>query len=119
MNNPFYKIITLLTEIVELMKNLVKQLVQTVALLRKIVTLLGLILSLEKANLAHSEFKEDPLPQFYSKKEVMDILKISESTYKRYVRNGYLTPFGFHGIDLFVKRNFIKGLLESKRKGRL
>jgi len=54
-----------------------------------------------------------------TRQEVKDYLKISESTYKRKVKDGTLKPIKMPGGDRFYKRELLAAFQESYRKGRL
>ena len=54
-----------------------------------------------------------------NKHDVIALLNISDSTYRRYVKNGRLQPMKLHGIDMYYKDDVHKELQESRRKGRL
>jgi len=60
-----------------------------------------------------------PEDQLLSRQEVKDYLGISESTYKRKVKNGQLHPYKFPGGDRFYKSELLEELKESKRRGRV
>ncbi|RYG06437.1 helix-turn-helix transcriptional regulator [Pedobacter agri] len=60
-----------------------------------------------------------PEDQLLSRQEVKDYLGISESTYKRKVKNGQLNPYKFPGGDRFYKSELREELKESKRRGRV
>ncbi|AZI26689.1 DNA-binding protein [Pedobacter sp. G11] len=60
-----------------------------------------------------------PEDQLLSRQEVKDYLGISESTYKRKVKNGQLRPYKFPGGDRFYKSELREELKESKRRGRV
>lgn len=53
-----------------------------------------------------------------TKPEVMCLLKISDTTYRRYVKSGRLTPIKLHGIDMYREEDLRRELEESRRKGR-
>ena len=61
-------------------------------------------------------FDEDPQ---MNRQEVMDYLGISESTYKRMVRQGRLKPMKLPGGDKFYKSELLSEFKESKRRGRV
>ncbi|MCX2477169.1 helix-turn-helix domain-containing protein [Pedobacter sp. MC2016-05] len=61
-------------------------------------------------------FDEDPQ---MNRQEVMDYLGISESTYKRMVRQGRLKPMKLPGGDKFYKSDLLSEFKESKRRGRV
>ena len=53
-----------------------------------------------------------------TRQEVKDYLKISESTYKRKVKDGTLKPIKMPGGDRFYKRELLGAFQESHRRGR-
>lgn len=55
----------------------------------------------------------------YSKPEVMDMLEMSESTYKRNVKSGLLVPMRLNGIDEYFMEDLYKAMEESRRRGRV
>ncbi|SFH51848.1 helix-turn-helix domain-containing protein [Pedobacter insulae] len=54
-----------------------------------------------------------------TRQEVVDYLKISESTYLRRLRDGRLNPIKKIGGDRFYKSDLIREFQESKRRGRI
>jgi len=54
-----------------------------------------------------------------SKEEVLAYLNISESTYKRRVKEGILKPMRLGGGDMFYKEDLKEALWESKRRGKI
>ncbi|MGK9118022.1 helix-turn-helix transcriptional regulator [Olivibacter jilunii] len=54
-----------------------------------------------------------------TKQEVLAYLNISDSTYKRRVREGLLKPMRLGGGDVFYKEDLQQALWESKRKGKI
>lgn len=54
-----------------------------------------------------------------NKNQVMSLLHISDTTYRRYVKSGRLKPMRLHGIDMYREDDLIQELEESRRKGRL
>jgi len=58
---------------------------------------------------------EEPM----TRQEVKDYLGISESTYKRKVKDGTLRPLKMPGGDRFYRHQLLEALEESKRKGRI
>jgi predicted site-specific integrase-resolvase len=52
------------------------------------------------------------------KHDVMARLKISDTTYRRYVKDGRLKPMRLHGIDMYREDDLCRELEESRRKGR-
>ncbi|RDC54133.1 helix-turn-helix domain-containing protein [Pedobacter chinensis] len=67
-------------------------------------------------SLSHVPFPDD---EQMTRQEVKDYLKISESTYKRKVKDGTLKPIKMPGGDRFYKRELLAAFQESYRKGRL
>ena len=61
-------------------------------------------------------FDEDPQ---LNRQEVMNYLGISESTYKRMVKQGRLKPMKMPGGDKFYKSALLTEFKESKRRGRV
>jgi len=61
-------------------------------------------------------FDEDPQ---LNRQEVMDYLGISESTYKRMVKQGRLKPMKMPGGHKFYKSELLVEYKESKRRGRV
>ncbi|WP_293307742.1 helix-turn-helix domain-containing protein [Pedobacter sp. UBA5917] len=54
-----------------------------------------------------------------TRQQVKDYLKISESTYKRKVKDGTLRPIKLPGGDRFYLKDLLAAYLESQRKGRI
>jgi hypothetical protein len=61
-------------------------------------------------------FEEDPQ---MTRQEVKDYLGISESTYKRKVKEGSLRPQKSPGGDRYYKSQLLSEYRESKRRGRI
>jgi hypothetical protein len=61
-------------------------------------------------------FEEDPQ---MDRQEVKDYLGISESTYKRKVKEGALRPLKLPGGDKYFKSQLLGEFKESKRRGRV
>lgn len=59
---------------------------------------------------------EQPL---LDKNQVMEKLNIKDSTYRRYVKEGYLQPMSFEKIDWYFGCDLVKAMRESRRKGRI
>lgn len=75
-----------------------------------------LILSNQQASTMLSlNADEEPM----TRQEVKDYLGISESTYKRKVKDGTLRPLKLPGGDRFYKHQLFESLQESKRRGRI
>lgn len=53
-----------------------------------------------------------------TKVDVIRLLNISDTTYRRYVRAGRLKPMKLHGIDMYQEDDLLQELEESRRKGR-
>lgn len=53
------------------------------------------------------------------KNDVMEILRISDATYRRYVDGGKLDPMRLERLDWYYKRDLAKQLEASRLKGRL
>jgi hypothetical protein len=62
-------------------------------------------------------FQDDE--KLMTRQEVQDYLKISETTYKKHVRNGLLKPMKMPGGHRFLKRDLDAAYLESVRRGRV
>jgi len=61
-------------------------------------------------------FEEDPQ---MDRQEVKDYLGISESTYKKKVKDGVLRPMKLPGGDKYYKSQLLSELKESRRRGRI
>ena len=61
-------------------------------------------------------FEEDPQ---MNRQQVKDYLGISESTYKRMVKQGRLRPMKLPGGDKFYKSELLSEYQESRRRGRV
>ncbi|NGF55404.1 DNA-binding protein [Parapedobacter sp. SGR-10] len=55
----------------------------------------------------------------WTKQEVLDKLNMSESTYKRNLKNGLLHPIRLNGIDEYFEEDILMALEESRRRGRI
>lgn len=66
----------------------------------------------------HGNLSFDEDPQM-NRQEVKDYLGISESTYKRKVKEGFLKPLKLPGGDRYYKSQLLGELRESKRRGRV
>lgn len=55
----------------------------------------------------------------WTKQEVLDKLKISNSTYKRNLQSGLLNPMRFSGVDEYWDEDILRAMEESRRKGRV
>lgn len=81
--------------------------------LKELVELLQDLRNLQQQTLVH---KEDEL---LTKQDVIARLRISDTTYRRYVKAGRLKPMRLHGIDMYREEDLGRELDESRRKGRL
>jgi len=54
----------------------------------------------------------------YTKQEVIDKLKMSESTYKRNLKSGLLNPIRLNGFDEYFEEDLIEAMEQSRIKGR-
>lgn len=59
------------------------------------------------------------LKPLMNKTEVMAHLKISDSTYRRYVQDGILNPMNLGGIDMYYVEDLVQALEKSRRSGRI
>lgn len=64
------------------------------------------------------QLQELPQEEIMTRQQVKDYLGISESTYKRKVKDGTLQPIKMPGGDRFTKSSLLNAFLESKRRGR-
>ncbi|NGM90942.1 hypothetical protein G5B35_26925 [Parapusillimonas sp. SGNA-6] len=55
----------------------------------------------------------------WTKQEVMDDLKMSESTYNRNLQKKLLVPMRLSGFDMYFEEDLLAALEESRRKGRI
>ena len=78
-----------------------------------------LALSKEQLELIFTTAELDNLGEQLTRQQVKDYLKISESTYKRKVKDGTLKPIKLPGGDRFYKKDLLNAYLESQRKGRI
>ncbi len=62
-----------------------------------------------------------PLEQrkLWTKQEVLDKLNMSDSTYKRNLKNGLLDPIRLNGVDEYFEEDILKAFEESRRRGRI
>jgi len=60
-----------------------------------------------------------PSEELMTRQEVKDYLGISESTYKRKVKDGTLIPLKLPGGDRFQKTQLLLAFEESRRRGRV
>ncbi|WP_425339030.1 helix-turn-helix domain-containing protein [Pedobacter ginsenosidimutans] len=57
--------------------------------------------------------------KFSAGQKVKDYLNISESTYKRKVKDGTLKPVKLPGSDRFCLKDLLAAYLESQQNGRI
>lgn len=93
------------------MFNMKAGILKIISLLEGIYTILS---EIRDAYLENKKLNRKTLDKF----EVMQILKISDSTYRRYVKKGMLRPMQLDGIDLYYREDIDSALEESRRKGR-
>lgn len=55
----------------------------------------------------------------WTKQEVLDEFKLSQSTYKRHLKSGLLEPMHFSGGDEYFEEDLLRALEESRRRGRI
>jgi hypothetical protein len=77
-----------------------------------------LVLNKEQLTFTFIDLFGDPNEQF-TRQQVKDYLNISESTYKRKVKDGTLKPVKLPGGDRFYLKDLLAAYLESQRKGRI
>lgn len=65
--------------------------------------------------------KYPPLDQRrrWNKRQVMDMLNMSESTYKRNLKVDLLIPMRLSGDDEYFEEDLLRALEESRRRGRV
>jgi AraC-like DNA-binding protein len=65
--------------------------------------------------------KYPPLDQRrrWNKRQVMDLLNMSESTYKRNLKADLLIPMRLNGDDEYFEEDILRALEESRRRGRV
>ena len=77
-----------------------------------------LVLNKEELAFTFIDLFDHPKKEF-TRQQVKDYLKISESTYKRKVKDGTLKPRKLPGGDRFYLEDLLAPYLESQRKGRI
>jgi len=91
--------------------------------MKKIDELLNLLYKIYRILQYYHEHREqliNAMPeQKLTRQEVKDYLGISESTYKRKVKDGSLKPMKLPGGDRFYKHQLLEQFEESKRRGRI
>ncbi|WP_380936836.1 hypothetical protein [Sphingobacterium bambusae] len=93
MDNQIYEAIKLLREIRDALMNIIDQYANTTSL---------------------------PLKRrIYSKQQVLEMLNMTEITYRRNLKKGLLKPIRIAGIDLYFEEDLIAAMNESRRKGKL
>lgn len=90
-----------------------------IALIKNILHILkGIYFILTEIKELH-QVKQSTEVKLLNKHQVISLLKISDTTYRRYVKMGKLQPMRLHGIDVYYRSDLEEALLESRRKGRL
>lgn len=77
------------------------------------------IFLLLKDNPNFQQLQQLPPEELMTRQEVKDYLGISESTYKRKVKDGTLIPLKLPGGDRFQKTQLLLAFEESRRRGRV
>ena len=72
-----------------------------------------------KDNPNFQQLQQLPPEELMTRQEVKDYLGISESTYKRKVKDGSLIPLKLPGGDRFQKTQLLLAFEESRRRGRV
>lgn len=83
-----------------------------------LVEILYKIYLLLKDNPNFQQLQQLPPEEMMTRQQVKDYLCISESTYKRKVKDGTLAPLKMPGGDRFHKTTLLAAFEESKRRGR-
>lgn len=89
--------------------------------MKKIDTLIEILYKiylLLKDNPNFQQLQQLPPEEMMTRQQVKDYLCISESTYKRKVKDGTLAPLKMPGGDRFYKTTLLAAFEESKRRGR-
>jgi hypothetical protein len=89
-----------------------------IQLIPQICTLLQNILNILQNGIYLLSESQDST-QMFNRQQVLAYLQISESTYKRKVAKGELTPMKTPGGDRFYFPDLLQQLKESKRRGRI
>lgn len=90
--------------------------------MKKIDTLIEILYKiylLLKDNPNFQQLQQLPTEEMMTRQQVKDYLCISESTYKRKVKDGTLVPLKMPGGDRFYKMALLAAFEESRRRGRL
>lgn len=77
-----------------------------------------LVLNKEQLKFTFIDLFGEPETQL-TRQQVKDYLNISESTYKRKVKDGTLKPIKLPGGDRFYLKDLLAAYMESQRKGRI
>ncbi len=93
---------------------MIQLLKEVVCLLREISVLLRLLIRFMRARHAKEQLRER-----WTKQDVIERLKMSESTYKRNVRIGLLKPMRLNGSDEYFDEDIYDAMNESRRRGRV
>jgi len=81
--------------------------------LKELVSLLKELKTLYTDSTVHKSGK------LLNKQDVISLLNISDTTYRRYVKMGRLRPMKLRGIDMYREEDLLLELQESRRKGRV
>ena len=71
-----------------------------------------------KVSLSHYSSTKINLSDTLTRQQVKEYLNISESTYKRKVKDGTLKPMRLPGGDRYYKADLLEQWKESRRRGR-
>ena len=85
----------------------------------KLIEILNNIYLLLREHTNSQAFHNLPPEEVLTRQEVKDYLCISESTYKRKVKEGILQPIKMPGGDRFTKAALLHAFMQSKQRGRL
>lgn len=88
-------------------------------LIKLLLTVRKMLNLLENISNNSNELVGKTQPKVYLKHQVMEILQISESTYKRYVKSKKLDPEIVGTIHIYQEEDLKPLIAELKRKGRL
>jgi len=101
-----------------LMLNLIVEFMNKIDALLDLLSKIHQILVLVYNSKFHGNLVLEEDPQL-NRQEVKDYLGISESTYKRMVKQGRLKPMKLPGGDKFYKSELLAEFKESRRRGRV
>jgi len=90
-----------------------------IGVLYQIIEILYKIYLLLKHNPSTQQLQQLPADELMTRQQVKDYLAISESTYKRKVKDGTLIPLKLPGGDRFRKAELLLAFEESRRRGRV